>query len=167
MKPSLNFPTSKEEWHAADLYFRNDLWPLVQASESIDHMNQVLSDGVYNYFARTYGTRKGLQNNKKYAKHERALKTVTNLKNNARRDFRKAKREGFPPNAILAVARNFFKLVRQHSSLKKKSQQASLSSAARKAKNFWRFAKDLLDDNNAARIVITSLPLTSLNQENT
>ena len=158
MKPSLNFPTSKEEWHAADLYFRNDLWPLVQASESIDHMNQVLSDGVYDYFARTYGTRKGLQNNKKYAKHERALKTVTNLKNNARRDFRKAKREGFPPNAILAVARNFFKLVRQHSSLKKKSQQASLSSAARKArqrcyKNFWRFAKDLLDDNNAARIV--------------
>ena len=56
------------------------------------------------------------------------------------------------------MARDFFKLVRQHSSLKIKSQQASLSSAARKVrqrcyKNFWIFARDLLDDNNAARIV--------------
>ena len=71
---------------------------------------------------------------KQYHKHDRALKKVTTLKNNARRVFYRAKREELPPNEILSLAKKFFELVRQHSSLKKRSQKKSQDNAAKKAR---------------------------------
>ena len=54
-------------------------------------------------------------------------------------------------------ARTFFKLVREHSHLKRASQSAKQRSQANKTRqychrHFWQFAKQLLDDNSTSQI---------------
>ena len=97
------------------------------------------------------------QDHQKHKKHERALKKVTDLKKRAKKDFREAKKKGFPTEEIQSLARNFFDLVRSQSKLKKQSRQATQNSSSRRArqmcyKDFWKFTKELLDDSQASRI---------------
>ena len=58
-------------------------------------------------------------------KHDRALKKVTELKKRAKKEFREAKRKGFPQEEIRSIARNFFDLVCQQNKLKKQSKQTA------------------------------------------
>lgn len=158
--PPPNLPFSREDWEKAYLHFTNNLLPAIVEAQSTVEKNQLLTTGLYNYFAEKYGTRKQPQvrnrDHHKQKRHDRALKKVTELKKKAKKEFRTAQREGFPQEQIQSLARNFFDLVRQ-SRLKRKSQQAGERTSARRPRqdcfrNFWKFASELLDDDQASRV---------------
>ena len=71
--------------------------------------------------------------------HDRALKKVKELKNKARKELREAKRNGKLQEQTCNLAKNFFQLVRAHSSLNKKAKFNKMSRKMRKLcyKNFW------------------------------
>ncbi len=69
-----------------------------------------------------------------YFRHGRALKKVTDLKKKAKKEFRKAQREGFPLDQVQSLARNIFNHVRNQSQLKKKSRQAVEYNSAKRAR---------------------------------
>ena len=63
----------------------------------------------------------GKKHHSKHGRHDRALKKVTTLKNEARKEFRRAKRNGTVEDEVSTLAKNFFQSVRKRSALKKKS----------------------------------------------
>ena len=86
----------------------------------------------------------------KLRQHNRALKKVTELKNAARKALRRVKRNNSSEEAIRTCAGEFLSLLREHSRLKKASESrlgASEAKAARQQchRNFWRYARELLD----------------------
>ena len=75
----------------------------------------------------------------------------------ARRQFREAKRKGNTRDTVLPLAKNFFSLVHQHSQLKRKSRESRDANSARRTrhrchKNFWTFARELLNDEVASKV---------------
>ncbi len=136
--------------------------PIVKLASSVELKNRLLTSGIYDHLAEKYGTReqrnaKSNQGQQKHKKHERALKKVTDLKKKAKKDFREAKKKGFPTEEIQSLARNILDLVRSQSKLKKQSRQATQTSSSRRArqmcyKDFWKFTKELLDDSQASRV---------------
>ena len=81
-------------------------FPSVQQATSAEEKNSILADGVYNYFATQYGVRQTIhrasrkqKKDTKHQKHDRALKEVTELKNKARREFRR-----FGPGSSTAIS---------------------------------------------------------------
>ena len=87
--PSVQQATSAEEKNSVS-------FPSVQQATSAEEKNSILADGVYNYFATQYGVRQTIhrasrkqKKDTKHQKHDRALKEVTELKNKARREFRR------------------------------------------------------------------------------
>ena len=159
--PTLQLPSSQEAWVAADCHFSANLLPAVMNASTVEEKNTMLTTGIYQYFAESCGTRKvgqkqGTQQ-KKQKQHDRALKKVTELKKKAKKDFREAKLNGMTPEGTQTLARNFFYLVRQQSKLKRKSKQAGEYASTRRARqqchrHFWRFARDLLDENQASQV---------------
>ena len=153
-------PASREDWNKADTYFRENLVPSVVEASSAEVKNDLLTRGIHDYFAEQYGTREQQQRNvsqQKCKKHDRALKKVTELKKRAKKEFQEAKRKGFPQEEIRPIARNFFDLVRQQNKLKKQSKQTAQRNSAKRErqrchKNFWKFAREVLDDNQASRV---------------
>jgi len=82
--------------------------------------------------------------------HDRALKRVTQLKNEARQALRRARRQGESAPVIQSLAASFLSLLRAHSRLKRQSSGRFHQNEARAARdechrNFWRFSKGLLD----------------------
>lgn len=158
--PACKLPSSDEEWDEADFFFKDDIVPRVLQATTVDDKHSVLVKGLYEYFEGKYGTVKARPSKKhpnKSGQHDRALKKVTKLKNEARSQFRKAKRNGSLADEVTTLAKNFFKLVRKQSALKKQSNKAQLNSTAAKErqechKHFWSFARKLLDDNNTSNI---------------
>ena len=162
-KASLLLPTTKEDWAKADEHFRDHLVPQILETTSVDEKNRLLVNGIYEYLALHCGHRtKGSSRNSKQQgqtrkKHDRALKRVTELKRKAKKDFRQAQQTGLPQENIHALAKNFFDLVRQQSKLKKTSRQQTQYTNTKKVRQqchrqFWKFAKELLDDNQAANV---------------
>ena len=105
---------------------------------------------LYNTLAFRFGTRVPTRPQKpKIVQHDRALKEVTRLKNEARRALRKAKREGASGDVIQPLAANFLSLLRRHSQLCRDSsirlREKEVKAAREECNNhFWKFAKDLL-----------------------
>ena len=157
--PTLMLPASHEE-NKADTYFRENLVPDVVEAPSAEVKNDLLTRGIYEYFAEQCGTREQQHKNisqQKHKRHERALKKVTELKKRAKKEFREAKGKGFPQEEIRSIARNFFDLVCQQNKLKKQSNQTAQRNRAKRErqrfhKNFWKFAGEVLDDNQASRV---------------
>ena len=83
-------------------------------------------------------------------KHNRAMKRITKEKNMARRELRRARKDGKEDGIIKDIAQKFHKLIRLHSKAKKEQLKARLNLEAGKvrrecAKNFWRYAAKILD----------------------
>lgn len=93
VRARLLLPTSDEDWFIANAYFRDQVTPRVIQATSVDDKNTILVEGLYSYFAEKYGTRKPTHTKKMSTqhKHDRALKKVRDLKNQARREYRQAK----------------------------------------------------------------------------
>ena len=82
---------------------------------------------------------------------------LTELKNKARRGSQTGQETNAAREEIQSLARNFFDLVRQESTLKKRSKQDSETTSAKTArehchKHFWKFARELLDDSAASKL---------------
>ena len=155
----LKLPTCQQDWEEANTFLKEQVVPAVLYVTNPDDKNRVLSEGIYDYFAKKFGTRKQKPNRHqgKRAKHDRALKKVTQLKNEARREFQKAKKHGLQPETIQPLARKFFELVREHSRLKSLSTRSKCRAQARSARHschhhFWRFSRQLLNDNSTSDV---------------
>jgi len=85
---------------------------------------------------------------------------VEKQKNEARKELREMKRRGCPAETVQPFAQKFFRLIRDHSRLKRVSQTSSQKQDAARAReqchrNLQRFAKQILEEDN---IPITSSP---------
>ena len=155
VKQHLHLPNTNQGWEEANFYFAASLIPAVVAAPSPEEMNQVLVEGVYNYFATTHGTKKiRVQKKKLHSPHNRPLKK----KSAARKELRLAQKQGYCPEAIQAISRESFSLVHCHSRLKKSSQKVIQSHSVRGARqqchqHFSKFAKEVLDGTKTSRIV--------------
>ena len=58
----LKLPTSQQGWDEADAFLKDQLVPAVLHATCPEDKNRVLSEGIYNYFAEKYGTRKQKSN---------------------------------------------------------------------------------------------------------
>ena len=93
-KPALKLPASEEAWREADDHFKVELIPAVLEMSCPEEKNEVLSEGIYSYFAGKYGCKvqhhaqKQKRNNKS---HNRVLSSVTQQLKEARREFRQSK----------------------------------------------------------------------------
>lgn len=127
--------------------------PQVVGEISPDAKNTKLLEGIYNFFASTYGTKQQQKSKRRQEKHTQALNSAKKRKNEARRELRQAKTNGIlSPDEIMSLARKFFQLVRSHSRCKRDYQRAASSRRVRHARhechqNFCPFAKQLLDDS--------------------
>ena len=133
--------------------------PSVLCATTVEEMNTILYDGIYIISSR-FGTqpllRSKTRSQPKPKQHDRALKEVTRLKNEARRALRKARREGESVSTVQSLSGKFLSLLCDHSRLKRESSrkcQAKEASAAREDchRNFWRYAKGLLDGNTTSQ----------------
>ena len=150
-----NHPTSPEEWASADEALARTVVPAVMAATSADEKNEALCQGIYSYFSSTFGTRK--QRTRKRNRHHAAPKVNLALlkqrRNKARNDLRRAKKQGSSPDNITSLATAFHKYLREYNKVvraEKRSEDLSNARAARTecSKNFARFAKKVLEDDN-------------------
>ena len=158
-KHPLRLPRSPEEWEEADQLLSSVALSVLQAISAEDK-NTCLCAGVYDILAARFGTRAPSrsqnQSKSKLKQHNRALKEVTRLKNEARQAFRKAKREGASGSTIQLLAAKFLSLLRQHSRLSRDSSrrlQHKEAGVVREEchRNFWSFTKKLLDGGSTCQ----------------
>ena len=148
----LNLPPSPQEW---DKFMQEQLVPAVLLVSSPEAKNRILSEDIYDYFQQNFGTRQQKCNKRqrRRIRQDKALKKVKELKNMARRDFQKAKKQGLLAENIQPLAQKFFKLIREHNHLKNTSSAMKDHDQDRKVRHschrhFWQFSKQLLDDNS-------------------
>ena len=84
---------------ATTLHFKQSLrFPSVLCATTVEEMNKILYDGIYNIISSRFGTqpllRSKTRSQPKPKQHDRALKEVTRLKNEARRALRKGEERG-------------------------------------------------------------------------
>ena len=158
IKATLILPTSSEEWEQANSFFETNLVPAALAATSPEEMSGVLlSDGIYSYFALTYGTKSPTQRKKRRSPHNRSLKEVERQKREAKKELRLAKRNEASTESVQSLARHFLSLIRAHSRLKKAANARLLSRDARSArarchKRFRECAREVLDGERAQPI---------------
>ena len=117
---------------------------------SPEQMSSVLCEGIYSYFASTYGTKTAATRRaKKRPPHRRALKEVERQKD-AKRELRLARKIGSPAEVVHSLATHFISLVREHSKLKKSSNARLLTREVKAARerchrNFRQCAREILD----------------------
>ena len=85
---------------------QEQLVPAVLLVSSPEAKNRVLSEGIYDYFEQNFGTRRQKPNKyqRRRVRQDKALKKVKELKNMARRDLQKAKKQGLLADSIQPFA---------------------------------------------------------------
>ena len=118
-----------------------------------------------NHFASKYGVMDKGKHSKqpKPGSHNRFLKKLKRMGNEARRDLRRARREDQDELVIQEIAKQFHNLTRMHSKAQKVSLRSRAYLETRKArsecdKSLWRFAAKILDDD---RLTNTTPPFSS------
>lgn len=150
-----NCPKNAEEWLVADEQLAKSVVPEVLATASVDEKNKALCDGIYTYFTSRYGTRPNKKQKKwKMKASGKALSKLRTERNKLRSEMRKARKAGQDPQAIKDLARKFHQLLRQHSKAKREVSQTQSRKVAQKAckecaRDFWKFAAQVLDENKA------------------
>ena len=145
---------SAAEWEEDDTSLTNALVPAVLQAQCVEDKNKILCEGIYGYFASKYGTIQikpsKVHSVQRPRKHNRAVKKITKEKNIARRELRRAIKEGKKDDIIKDIARKFHKMIRMHSRAKKEQLKSRLNLEAGKARlecarNLWRYAAKILD----------------------
>ena len=152
-KRHLKLPITPEEWEEAD-HLLSAVVPLVLQAITAEEKNSCLCTAIYDILSTRFGThapsRSQNLSHSRLRQHDRALKEVTRLKNEARRALRKAKREGASGPTVQSLTGKFLSLLRQHSRLNRDSSRRLQHKEAKLAReqchhNFWKFAKELFD----------------------
>ena len=128
--------------------------PAVINAHSPEEKNYVLCHGIYRYMTSRFGVRKVCKKNSRKRRHERCLKRLTNEKNKARRDLRRARRQSTDKEAVRNLSNKCHKLLRLHNKATKAFLQAKLNLEALKAKrdcarSFWRFASNIFSEKES------------------
>ena len=154
----VNLPQSPHEWSDLDSFCHVYIVPQVLQSSDVNTTNDMICHDLYQYLASKHGTRSNTSN-KQHKRHDEQMRRLSlrSLKNDVRKQFRYAKSHNFPPEQILSLSKQYHQLVRQHSKVRHQSLSNAKSSNANRQQracntNFWRFSKDLLDDNTFANI---------------
>ena len=147
--PSLVLPQSDEQWAESDGFLARSVVPAVLAAPSVDAKYATLCQGIYHHFSSEYGCRLPRKPQRK-RKHVRRLKKITAQKNEARKEFRRAKASASNSSLIQELARKFYQLVLLHSAEKKivlqsKSRLEAFKARRECSRNFWRYAAKVLD----------------------
>ena len=154
-KQSLRLPKSPEEWDEANLLL-SVITPSVLQATTIEEKNNILTNGIYDIMAGRYGTRNPPRPKKRPRQHDRTLRRVTRLKNEARQALRRVRRQEESVSTIQSLSGNFLSLLREHSKLKRKSSRRLQDKEASIVReechhNFWRYAKCLLDGDTTSQ----------------
>ena len=151
-KHPLRLPRNPEEWDQA-----NSILSAVAAASleaiSAEEKNSCLCGGIYEALANRFGTtdpKRHIYTKPKVKQHDRALKKVTQMKNDERRALNQAKRLGESASTIQSLSAKFLSLLRDHRQLKHNSSrrlQQKQTKLVREEchKNFWRYAKHLFE----------------------
>ena len=95
-KPPIKLPRTSEEWEEAD-YLPSTVTPLVLQPIMAEEENECLCTAVYDILSAHFGTRPPIHSKKlpqsRLRHHDKALKEVNHLKNEARQVLRRAKSE--------------------------------------------------------------------------
>ena len=155
--PFLKLPKTSEEWMLADQELSASVVPIVLSGGTVDEKHEALCEGIYQYFSQKYGTQQKPASKPRQRRrgHQKRLKKITQQKNEARRKMRQAKRDGLDESTIQTVAQEFHRLLRLHSkasklSVKSRAKIEALTARRHCAKSFWRFAAQLLDEDEAS-----------------
>ena len=107
---------TQDEWHKANMFFSEQIVPPVCRADSVAEKNRALTEGVYDYFATTFGTKpfRWSKWRKQKAGAERKLASITKCKNKVRSQLQMAKQEWSTPAIIPHLAKSFFQLVQDH-----------------------------------------------------
>ena len=158
-KPRPCLPVSDDDWEKANTYFKNNTVPCVLSELSVDAKYTALADGIYNYFAGVYGTRKIQHKHRtRHKKLASRVKEAKSLKNAARRELNRVKKEpSISQEQINSIAHKFFKSVRSHNKLTTEYRHFQHKAESRAARhqcltNLWQFTKDLLEDKPATNV---------------
>ena len=111
-----------------------------------------LASRIYSVLHGKFGDFPCTRHNK-HKHHDRQLKKFTNLKNDARRAFRTAKRNNEPASVISAQSRTFHTLIKQHTRARKACLKAHQMKDAQSAtaaikRDFWRYTNQLLQESS-------------------
>jgi len=151
----LRLPKTTEEWDEANLLLQAEVVPAVLQASSSEEKDSILTTRTYEVLANHFGVRPPSKAQgrvqRKLKQHERALKKVTTLKNEARQALHRARREGECMTMVQRLTANFLSLLRTHSRLKRASANRLQLNKKRLARdechrNFWHYAKKLLDN---------------------
>ena len=155
----LKLLTDVDQWREVDVHIMHEVVSLVLGSTAPEQKHLALVQGIYWYLSSRFGTKSPKATNQqvKQKRHDRELKMVTNLKNEARKRVRAAKKDNKTPEVVAALTGSFLSLLRQHSRLKQLLFKSLYTRNTKEVqqrchKNFWKFAKDLLDDNSASEV---------------
>ena len=148
---------STEAWVEADQLLAQ-VAPAVAGCCSVDEKSPVPSEITYSLLRDRFGSRPlpraRTRRQGQQRQHNRALKRVTVLKNEARQAPRQAQRNE-SEDEIWSCCSEFLSLLCEHSRLKRASDRKGQdleASAARKQchQNFWLFTKYLLDSSSVS-----------------
>ena len=121
----LKLPRSPNDWQKANEELATTVVPAAISCSTVDEKNKILCEGVYQYFSQMFGTQtKQAHHTKGWRRHNRRLKKLTKLKNESRRELRKAKKDSLDEATIRTVAREFHRLLRLHSKESKISNKS-------------------------------------------
>ena len=141
-----------------DDYLKVQVLPSVLCATDPESKYTVLVDGIYNSIAQCFGNMISHHNDFKNSKERRIeirLLNVRMLKKECRRQYHRALRECWDPEALAALSRNWFKLIRQHNHLRlrlvKKQVWNKTKELQQKCdKNFWGFVSS--DKSNSPNV---------------
>ena len=158
--PRLRLPKASDDvsWREVDNWIKVNVVPLVLQTPDVNSKFALLHGNLFSFLKRRFGCQSTSSRKRKRANKLKSQSTVDDLrcaKNDLRKKFRQAKRDGVSPDVILHLARQFHQLVRRHSKLKfsqnkQRVKNSAVSANKRFTKNFWRFAKDLFSDDDVS-----------------
>ena len=150
----LQLPDIKDSgsWAEVNTTIRENLGIDYLLFEDPDELHDTLVSRMYSVLLEKLGDRP-LARHHRHRRHDRQLRKFRDLKNEARRAFRTAKRNNEPASVITALSRSFHILIKQHSRARKASLKAHQMKDAQSAtaaikRDFWRYTNQLLRESS-------------------
>ena len=170
LKQKLVLPSTANDWKMLDDYLKVQVLPSVLCATDPESKYTVLVDGIYNSIAQCFGNIISHHNDFKNSKERRIeirLLNVRMLKKECRRQYHRALRECWDSEALAALSRNWFKLIRQHNQLRlrlvKKQVWNKTKELQQKCdKNFWGFVSSVFNDKSNSPNVSNHLDMKTV-----
>ena len=155
--PRLRLPPASDVkmWSDVNDWVQSAVVPNVLEAVGVESKYQVIRERLYYGLKSRFGCHRSStrKRKRKPANNQAQLDALRSTKNEVRRKFRQAKRQGASLAELTSFARQFHQLIRRHSKLKAVMNKRDLKSSARNANkrcstNFWKFSKDLFSDDS-------------------